>query len=68
MSVATDGYLYFTVNQLNDLFAIYPGTGPPLVDRRQRPFAAFRVPLPPGATKIAPGGLAAKVAGALGLA
>lgn len=35
MSIATDGYLYFTVNQLNDLPEIYPGVGLPLVDRRQ---------------------------------
>ncbi|KAH9811159.1 major royal jelly protein [Teratosphaeria destructans] len=52
MSVAADGYLYFTVNQLNYLNAIYPGTGPPLVDRRTRPFVAFRVPLPNGGTKV----------------
>ncbi|KAF2769659.1 hypothetical protein EJ03DRAFT_312050 [Teratosphaeria nubilosa] len=52
MSVAADGYLYFTVNQLNYLNAIYPGTGLPLVDRRTRPFVAFRVPLPNGGTKV----------------
>ncbi|KAF2742840.1 major royal jelly protein [Sporormia fimetaria CBS 119925] len=46
MSVATDGYLYFTDNQL--------GFGPLtyLGDRRKRPFAVFRVPLPEGATKV----------------
>lgn len=52
MSIAKDGYLYFTVNQLNYLPAIYPGQGPPLVDRRKRPFVAFRAKLPNGGTKI----------------
>lgn len=54
-AVGFDGYLYFTVNQLNDLFAIYPGTGLPLVDRRTRPFVCFRVKLPNGGSKINPG-------------
>lgn len=52
MSIATDGYLYFTVNQLNYLNAIYPGQGPPLVDRRKKPYVAFRAKLPNGGTKI----------------
>nr|OQO28540.1 hypothetical protein B0A51_03715 [Rachicladosporium sp. CCFEE 5018] len=52
MSIATDGYLYFTVNQLNYLNAIYPGQGLPLIDRRKRPFVAFRARLPNGGTKI----------------
>ncbi|KAI0179892.1 MRJP-domain-containing protein [Hypoxylon sp. FL1284] len=46
MSVATDGHLYFTVNQLNFASATYPGT-----DRRVRPFALFRAPLPNGGSK-----------------
>lgn len=50
-SVGTDGYLYWTVNQLNDLNAIYPGEGPPLVDRRVKPYVAFRARLPGGGTK-----------------
>lgn len=52
MSIASDGYLYFTVNQLNYLNAIYPGQGPPLVDRRKKPYVAFRAKLPDGASKI----------------
>lgn len=50
-SVGTDGYLYFTVNQLNFLNAIYPGEGVPLLDRRQKPYVAFRKKLPLLATK-----------------
>ncbi|KAI0836993.1 MRJP-domain-containing protein [Hypoxylon sp. FL0890] len=46
MSVATDGYLYFTVNQLNFASSTFPGT-----DRRVRPFALFRVKLPNGGSK-----------------
>lgn len=46
MSVASDGYLYFTDNQLGFGPLTYPG------DRRKRPFAAFRVKLPGGATKV----------------
>ncbi|KAL9054541.1 MAG: hypothetical protein Q9162_004097 [Coniocarpon cinnabarinum] len=57
MSIATDGNLYFTVNQLNYLFAIYPGQGVPAIDRRERPFVLFRTKLPNGGTKIRPGGL-----------
>ncbi|KAI0023458.1 major royal jelly protein-domain-containing protein [Xylariomycetidae sp. FL0641] len=47
MSVATDGYLYFTVNQLVFSSSNYPGT-----DRRVRPFALFRAKLPDGGTKV----------------
>ncbi|KAI2616874.1 major royal jelly protein-domain-containing protein [Hypoxylon sp. NC1633] len=47
MSVAADGYLYFTVNQLSFASSTYPGT-----DRRVRPFALFRVKLPNGGTKV----------------
>jgi len=46
MSTGTDGYLYFTVNQLVFGPGEYPGT-----DRRVRPFALFRAPLPFNATK-----------------
>ncbi|KXT05925.1 hypothetical protein AC578_372 [Pseudocercospora eumusae] len=52
MSIASDGYLYFTVNQLNYLNAIYPGQGLPLLDRRKKPYVAFKVKLPNGGTKI----------------
>ncbi|KAF2216482.1 hypothetical protein CERZMDRAFT_33225 [Cercospora zeae-maydis SCOH1-5] len=52
LSIAEDGYLYFTVNQLNYLNAIYPGQGPPLVDRREKPYVVFRAKLPNGGTKI----------------
>jgi len=41
VSVASDGYLYFTDNQLAFSNVFYPGT-----DRRQRPFALFRFKLP----------------------
>jgi len=47
MSIATDGYLYFTVNQLCFGPLMYPGT-----DTRQRPFAMFRAKLPNNGTKI----------------
>ncbi|KAI8629150.1 major royal jelly protein-domain-containing protein [Xylariaceae sp. FL1651] len=47
MSVATDGYLYFTVNQLNFGSSTWPGT-----DRRVRPFALFRAQLPNGGKKV----------------
>ncbi|KAH0129332.1 hypothetical protein KCU66_g4360, partial [Aureobasidium melanogenum] len=46
MSTGTDGYLYFTNNQLAFGPLVWPGT-----DRRQRPFALFRVKLPNNATK-----------------
>lgn len=39
MSITTDGYLYFTSNQL-------------LESQKTRPFGLFRVPLPDGATKV----------------
>jgi hypothetical protein len=39
VSVATDGYLYFTSNQL-------------LESQKTRPFGLFRAPLPNGATKV----------------
>ena len=57
MAIVEDGYLYFTVNQLNYLFATYPEQGLPAIDRRQRPFVLFRIKLPNGGTKIHPGGL-----------
>ncbi|CAO2647729.1 Nn.00g086510.m01.CDS01 [Neocucurbitaria sp. VM-36] len=47
MYVADDGYLYFTDNQLAFSKAFYPGT-----DRRQRPFALFRVKLPGNGTRV----------------
>jgi sugar lactone lactonase YvrE len=50
-SLGTDGYLYFTVNQLNDLNAIYPGQGLSLLDRRQKPYVVFRAKLPNLGTK-----------------
>jgi sugar lactone lactonase YvrE len=46
MSTGTDGYLYFTNNQLAFGPLVWPGT-----DRRQRPFALFRVKLPGNGTK-----------------
>ncbi|KAJ9161319.1 Major royal jelly protein [Coniochaeta hoffmannii] len=55
MSVSNDGYLYFTNNQLNVNPSMYPGGGPPAVDRRVRPFGAFRVKLPDGGTKVSLG-------------
>jgi hypothetical protein len=47
VSIASDGYLYFTDNQLAFSKAFYPGT-----DRRQRPFALFRVKLPSNGTRV----------------
>jgi hypothetical protein len=47
VSVASDGYLYFTDNQLAFSSAFYPGT-----DRRQRPFALFRAKLPGNGTRV----------------
>ncbi|KAF2204823.1 major royal jelly protein [Delitschia confertaspora ATCC 74209] len=47
MSVSSDGYLYFTTNQLFLLPSAYPGT-----DRRQRPFALFRVKLPNHGSRV----------------
>jgi len=49
LSIGTDGYLYFTVNQLN--YApqqTYPGT-----DRRIHPYVLFRAKLPGNGTKVA---------------
>jgi hypothetical protein len=46
VSVANDGYLYFTDNQLGFSKSFYPGT-----DRRVRPFALFRVKLPNNGTR-----------------
>ena len=43
---ATDGYLYFTENQLWGTPSYFPGT-----DRRERPFTLFRVKLPNNGTK-----------------
>lgn len=42
-----DGYLYFTVNQLNRAPSFYPGT-----DRRVLPYVLFRTKLPDGGSKI----------------
>jgi hypothetical protein len=47
VSVGTDGYLYFTVNQLCFSESFFPGT-----DRRVRPFALFRAKLPNGGSKV----------------
>ncbi|KAF2133278.1 major royal jelly protein [Dothidotthia symphoricarpi CBS 119687] len=47
MSVASDGYLYFTANQFAFLKIFFPGT-----DRRQRPFPLFRVKLPGNGTRV----------------
>jgi sugar lactone lactonase YvrE len=46
-STATDGYLYFTSNQLVFGSGFCPGT-----DRRQRPFALWRAKLPNNGTKV----------------
>ncbi|ORY02941.1 major royal jelly protein [Clohesyomyces aquaticus] len=47
MSVGSDGYLYFTNNQLFLTPGFYPGT-----DRRERPFSLFRVKLPGNGTRV----------------
>ena len=47
LSVATDGYLYFTVNQLWRTPMFYPGT-----DRRVKPYVLFRAHLPGNGTKV----------------
>jgi hypothetical protein len=47
VSVASDGFLYFTDNQLAFSKAFSPGT-----DRRQRPFVLFRVKLPGNGTRV----------------
>lgn len=58
LSVAQDGYVYFTSNQLQLSGAVWsPGGDENQGDRRVRPFGLFRVPLLEGATKIgAPSG------------
>lgn len=45
-STGFDGYLYFTNNQLYLMASFYPCT-----DRRQKPYALLRVPLPEGGSK-----------------
>ncbi|KAL8832308.1 MAG: hypothetical protein Q9191_000362 [Dirinaria sp. TL-2023a] len=47
LSVATDGYVYFTVNQIWRSPLFYPGT-----DRRLKPFALFRAKMPGNAMKV----------------
>ncbi|KAF2738097.1 major royal jelly protein [Polyplosphaeria fusca] len=47
MSVGSDGYLYFTNNQLYLGKALFPGT-----DRRKRPFSLWRVRLPENGTRV----------------
>ncbi|KAI1803090.1 MRJP-domain-containing protein [Daldinia bambusicola] len=49
MSVAEDGFIYFTVNQFNLGRLTYPK-----IDRRKPPFALFRAKLPNGGTKALP--------------
>lgn len=46
-SVATDGYIYFTENQLPSTPMFYPGT-----DRRVKPYVLFRAKLPGNGTKV----------------
>ncbi|KAB2580009.1 hypothetical protein DBV05_g1523 [Lasiodiplodia theobromae] len=46
-SVSEDGYLYFTINQLNRSPSFYPGT-----ERRVRPYVLFKVKLPDGGSKV----------------
>ncbi|KAH6872364.1 major royal jelly protein-domain-containing protein [Alternaria rosae] len=47
MSVGSDGYLYFTDNQLAFSSSFYPGT-----DDRERPFVLFRAPLPNNGSRV----------------
>lgn len=47
LSVATDGYIYFTANQLWRTPMFYPGT-----DRRVKPYVLFRAKLPGNGTKV----------------
>ena len=47
LSVASDGYLYFTENQLWRTTMFYPGT-----DRRVKPYVLFRAKLPGNGTKV----------------
>ena len=46
-AIATDGYIYFTDNQLWRTKAHYPGT-----DRRVKPYVLFRAKLPGNRTKV----------------
>ena len=46
-AIGEDRYLYFTVNQLVFGALSYPGT-----DRRVKPWALMRVPLPDNGTKV----------------
>ena len=47
LSVASDGYIYFTENQLWRTTMFYPGT-----DRRVKPYVLFRAKLPGNGTKV----------------
>ncbi|KAK4693251.1 hypothetical protein P7C71_g4120, partial [Lecanoromycetidae sp. Uapishka_2] len=47
LSVATDGYIYFTENQLWRTTMFYPGT-----DRRVKPYVLYRSKLPGNGTKV----------------
>ena len=47
MAVGTDGYIYFTENQLERSPSFFPGT-----DRRVKPYALFRAKLPNGGSKV----------------
>lgn len=47
VSVGSDGYLYFTDNQLVFSSSFYPGT-----DRRERPFVLFRASLPKNGSRV----------------
>lgn len=47
LSVASDGYVYFMVNQLWRSPSFYPGT-----DRRVKPYVLFRAKLPGNGTKV----------------
>jgi hypothetical protein len=47
VSVGSDGYLYFTVNQLHLTPGFFPGT-----DRREKPFVLFRAKLPGNGTRV----------------
>ena len=47
VSIADDGYWYFTNNQLWLSQGFYPG-----IDRRVRPFALMRAKLPGNATRV----------------
>lgn len=46
-AVATDGYIYFTKNQLWRTRMFYPDTG-----RRVKPYVLFRAKLPGNGTKV----------------